>query len=285
MITSVEIDTSNITTELRVPELSYNTVEDDKTDETRLVFMLDEFFAVLVLLIGTLHLIEAVTPKLLQNAFWYSDNKNNPDPILSGGVGFSSRHFDIHRQLHRLTLAVDRLNKPVDTHIAKDGEATKKTDPSGSSKPNEPSGQPEDEIDAYVPVPFMLIFQLSILLAGVSRAFPSAHLSPHISLYKGHNDDEISWDCVGMRLVGGMMASITALMYYFIWYVWVGKPPGKRDAGNTATMRMCNYAMVPGEGHAMFNTEMLRLPRYMMLDRSMSGIAEEVEAGTGLHLG
>ena len=274
MITSVEKGTSNTYIETRVPELLYNTVTDNDTDETRFYFMLDEFFAVLILLIGTLHLMEAVTPKLLQNAFWSIGNNGKQDPIFSGGTGFSSRHRDLHMQIQRLALAVNRIDGFVTKHEA--NETIKRQDTAIVDTADTETSNQIEEINAYVPVPFMLIFQLSILIAGVSRAFPSAHLSPHISFYKGYSDEHITWMCTGMRLVGGTLASFVALGYYFVWYVWVGKSPNGEEPHGTLTGPLYKYIIVPKQKHALFRAEMLRLPQYM------DGIAEEGEEG--LHL-
>ena len=265
MITSVKMGLSKSITKSPVPELLYNTVSDDGTDETHFFFLFEEFFAVFIFLVGTLHLIEAVTPNLLQSAFW--SMKSDTDPIFSGGTGFSSRYRDLHSDIQRLTLAVSRISKTLSV-----GSGVESTQP--------------EEVHAYVPVPFMLIFQLSILLAGVSRTFPSAHLSPHISFYKGFVGSEVTWTCVWLRITGGVLASFAVLFYYFTWYVWVGKPTGGVAPTGTFASTLYKHVLVPDKQNALFRAEMLRLPQYMVLDQHPSGIAED-ETGVerGLHLG
>jgi hypothetical protein len=79
-------------------------------------------------------------------------------------------------------------------------------------------------LKTYIPVPFMLVFQICILLAGVSRAFPSAHLSLHVSVYNACMGTN-TWESVFLRIAGGFLAAVVALLYYFVWYVWVGDVP------------------------------------------------------------
>ena len=78
--------------------------------------------------------------------------------------------------------------------------------------------------DQYLPVPVDLILYASLLVAAVSRAFPSAHQSLHLSLYfwwmgfSGGNFDD-----TGARIGGGYLATGVALAYYYVWYVRAGR--------------------------------------------------------------
>jgi hypothetical protein len=54
-----------------------------------------------------------------------------------------------------------------------------------------------------IPLPF--IMQVTLLVAGLLRAFPTAHLSPHISLYLALMK-YTTWGAFGMRMLGGILA-------------------------------------------------------------------------------
>jgi hypothetical protein len=88
-----------------------------------------------------------------------------------------------------------------------------------SPKPNPfslPSKEPQ-------PVPTQLILHAALLVAAISRAFPSAHQSLHLSIYFWFM--EFSGDYfqdTGYRIAGGYAACAAALAYYWIWYVHAG---------------------------------------------------------------
>ena len=141
-----------------VAGVSYSDI-DSKLDGSndRVYILLEEYFAVLTLLIGLIHLVHSDLPGILKTAY------GSDDP-------------------------------------PKQDEVQKK-------KPN--------------PIPIELIFHAAILVAGVTRAFPSAHQSLHISVYLGARNIS-SMTTVGMRVVGGLLAACTSIMYYNFMYVWVG---------------------------------------------------------------
>ena len=183
--------------EMVAPELSYRAVADLGDDDTRFMFFLEEFFAVLILLVGILHLMEAITPNLLQSAFW----------------------------------------KPM-------------------------GGNGAVEFKTYASVPYMLLFQICILLAGVSRAFPSAHLSLHVSVYKACMETN-SLTSVCLRIAGGFLAAVVALLYYFVWYVWVGKPEGEKTELGKVTGALYNNLL--DKPSALLRSEMFRIPSSMAI--------------------
>jgi hypothetical protein len=70
-----------------------------------------------------------------------------------------------------------------------------------------------------MPIPITFILQVTLLVAGLLRAFPSAHLSPHISLYialMGYS----SWGAFGWRIFGGIVAFIVTYLMFWLLYVW-----------------------------------------------------------------
>jgi hypothetical protein len=70
-----------------------------------------------------------------------------------------------------------------------------------------------------MPIPIAFILQVTLLVAGLLRAFPSAHLSPHISLYialMGYS----SWGAFGWRIFGGIVAFIVTYLMFWLLYVW-----------------------------------------------------------------
>ena len=111
----------------------------------------------------------------------------------------------------------------------------------------------------YFPVPAELILHASLFVVAVSRAFPSAHQSLHLSIYFWYmglcGDDEF-WARVG----GGYVACIAALVYYWFWYVYAGKASHiwLGDSGVKKSWARRNFLDV---GPAIFRTE-LQIPDY-----------------------
>ena len=76
-----------------------------------------------------------------------------------------------------------------------------------------------------IPLPFIL--QVTLLVAGLLRAFPSAHLSPHISLYialMGYS----TWEAFWFRMLGGILAFMVAYMLF--WGAYVRRTRVHKDA-------------------------------------------------------
>ena len=124
----------------------------------------EEFCAVLILLVGMLHLMGSLSPDLMKNTYWGGD-------------------------------VVYQDSAPV--HVA-------------------------SPINA---IPSKLILYASILVAAISRAFPSAHQSLHLTVYfqrMGTCDQRE----VVERVCGGYVACLVALAYYYMWYVIAGREEG-----------------------------------------------------------
>jgi hypothetical protein len=90
-----------------------------------------------------------------------------------------------------------------------------------------PQGQPSAEQPIYhTPVPLHFILYVCFLVAGTTRAFPSAHQSPHISVYL------LVLGCLGtpgidttacwLRIGGGIFSLFFVILYYWVVYggIW-----------------------------------------------------------------
>jgi hypothetical protein len=84
--------------------------------------------------------------------------------------------------------------------------------------------QPASSEPGHTPVPLHFILYVCLLVAGVTRAFPSAHQSPHISVYL------LVLGCLGgqgidttacwLRIGGGILSLGFVIPYY--WYMYGG---------------------------------------------------------------
>jgi glycerol uptake facilitator-like aquaporin len=69
------------------------------------------------------------------------------------------------------------------------------------------------------PIPLEFMVQLTLLVAGLLRAFPTAHLSPHVSLYvalMGYT----TWGAFGYRMLGGIAGFVVAYVMFWSFYTW-----------------------------------------------------------------
>ena len=75
----------------------------------------------------------------------------------------------------------------------------------------------------HIPIPIDFILHVCILLAATTRAFPTAHGTPAISLFMGYMGYS-NKDAIQYRIGGGILGSLASLLYYYIWYVWPRHP-------------------------------------------------------------
>ena len=76
------------------------------------------------------------------------------------------------------------------------------------------SSRPEPS--KHRPIPIGMITSASLLVAGMSRAFPSAHLAGHVSVYswiRGFNNNVTPW-----RILGGWLGTLGGVMYYYFTF-------------------------------------------------------------------
>jgi hypothetical protein len=104
----------------------------------------------------------------------------------------------------------------------------------------------------------------SLLVAAVTRAFPSAHQSLHISVYFWHMGwiDDSRFYC---RISAGYAATAAALGYYWFWYVYAGSKAGDEKTGKKKSWVRRNFM---DKTPAIWRSE-LRLPDYMQIDRQL----------------
>ena len=100
-------------------------------------------------------------------------------------------------------------------------------------------------------------------MIALSRAFPSANQSLHLTVYLGAmgfmgNDEMVE------RIGGGYLGCLAALCYYWFWYVYAGSANGapSRDGGK-ATRWIRRNIMDPAPA---FLRGELKLPGYMQMD-------------------
>lgn len=88
----------------------------------------------------------------------------------------------------------------------------------------EPTTEDANKV-THTPVPMQFILYVSVLIAGLTRAFPSAHQSPHVSAYllvlRQLGMDDIDVGACWLRLFAGVFSTLFALMYY--WFVYVDR--------------------------------------------------------------
>ena len=87
------------------------------------------------------------------------------------------------------------------------------------------------------PIPATLILHASLLVLAISRAFPSAHQSLHLTIYlwgKGIiTDNNVAIERIG----GGYTACVAALAYYWFWYVYAGNADGDGNSDGAKVIR------------------------------------------------
>jgi hypothetical protein len=105
--------------------------------------------------------------------------------------------------------------------------------------------QEENSVGQVMPyVPMKFIMRLTLLVACVCRAFPDAHLSPHVSIYKAAMGLDETW---GYRIAGGVIGiGLTGLwwwmrlMYTNYLYKWDQKNKQKSQQGTAEEQQGLN---------------------------------------------
>ena len=101
----------------------------------------------------------------------------------------------------------------------------------------------EQQSAGHTPIPLHFILFVCLLVAGVTRAFPSAHHSPHVSVYllvlESLGTPGIDVTACWLRIGGGILALVFALAYYWTVYgdtsVW-GKSQEATKAADTSKL-------------------------------------------------
>jgi hypothetical protein len=237
------------------------------------VLFLEEFFAVLILLIGLLHLIHKFSAHLLINTYWAQETAQKERTIRTKETAEEERiktkeTAAEERIKTKETAAEERANKietALDNILKQIGEIreepmhslvnmTSAADPllqaPFSAKPSKP----------FPPVPAELILHASLLVAAVSRAFPSAHQSLHLSAYfwcMGYFGNDFNQ--VLYRVLGGYVACIVAVAYYLYWYSRAGRANAEKSWTRSILLDARPATM----------SSALRLPNYMLLKHAV----------------
>ena len=215
------------------------------------VLFLEEFFAVLILLIGLLHLIHTFSAELLLNTYWAQE----PVKEASEEERIKTKETAAEERAKKFETALDNILKQIgeirDEPIQPPRlTANLSSQATFSATPSKP----------FPPVPAELILHASLLVAAVSRAFPSAHQSLHLSAYfwcMGYFGNDFNQ--VLYRVLGGYVACIVAVAYYLYWY----SRAGRANAEKSWTRKM-----ILDPPPAIFQSA-LRLPNYMLLKHAV----------------
>jgi hypothetical protein len=102
-------------------------------------------------------------------------------------------------------------------------------------------------------IPLTFIMQITLLVAGLLRAFPTSHMSPHISCYilaMGYT----TWPAFLTRMAGGVLGF--ALTYLWFWYFYVPrhhKLNSKYPAYRYGKGIITRYQQLPDKEEAFLN--------------------------------
>jgi hypothetical protein len=124
------------------------------------------------------------------------------------------------------------------------------------------------------PIPYFDInffLRLTLLVASVSRAFPSAHLSFHVSVYL-RGMELITWDQFGAHIVGGLVGLLITVMLVKSRQFVYRKVPSANNSHESQRPLMLNDPTIdmnglsdPGQG------TLFRQSRYTPLRVSLQG--------------
>ena len=210
---------------------------DDKVDPQ--LPALEEALNTLLFMMGLLHLMEADT-ELMTSAFW--SKAQNPDlPEKKTEVQEDSNtafRKEVGAKLDTLTATIQALKARLEDPLTKPVPPPFRLEPlprnlSGSYLPlgetrrKNPDGA---NFTFHVPIPITFIAHVCVLLAATTRAFPTAHGTPAITLFlaqMGYCDQSVAWS----RVAGGCIGALVALFYYYAIYVW----PGRNQRGVSET--------------------------------------------------
>ena len=201
--------------------------------------MLEEGGAVFVLLVGLLHCIEADAKGLVVYAFWNEEaaklaaSADGEEAVLARNDAGSSGSISPPANNNGVKL------EPHRAHRAK-SPATATVTP------------------RYNAVPVELILHASLVVAGVVRAFPSAHQSLHITVFVGAALVDGGFpDLFWARIGGGIVATGLALGYYHLLYKQAGMECVRMV--NPLKRFVVDYISKP----AVFMEAQLALPKHM----------------------
>ena len=126
------------------------------------------------------------------------------------------------------------------------------------SKDTNDQKPPDQDGKGYKPISMPLIIHFCLLLAGIVRAFPSAHLSFHTTLFKGYALEPDFPSTFLIRIIGGLFGTFLALVYYHFMYMVIHT---KSVYGITNPLKklIVDYRNEPG----VYMESLLLLPEHM----------------------
>jgi hypothetical protein len=205
--------------------------------------MMEEGCAVFVLLVGLLHCIEADAKGLVAYAFW---NEEAAKPAV---VAVDSE------EVVQASNDMGSTGPPAVLPANKNGVKLRPLKPPlrASQQPATTTTPPR-----YNAVPVELILHASLVVAGVVRAFPSAHQSLHITVFVGAALVDGGFpDLFWARIGGGIVATGLALGYYHLLYKQAGRESVRMV--NPLKRFVVDYISKP----AVFMEAQLALPKHM----------------------
>ena len=89
---------------------------------------------------------------------------------------------------------------------------------------------PPPPVDGIIALPSELVFQVCVLVAGIVCAFPSAHQAMHVSIFLEFSKEHPSHEVIWCRIGGGLVATISGVIYYCFVYLWSVEEGGTSHA-------------------------------------------------------
>lgn len=172
---------------------------DDDVD--RVLPGLEECLNTLLFLVGLLHLMEADAGFLFNNVFYKTDEYKKKEEENAARKTKSLTGVMSNSEQTNISLATGEASNPQQNSVA-------------STEDNSPH-----KLNTSKAIPTTFILHVCVLLAATSRAFPTAHGTPAITLYmylrKFSKGTPALW-----RAMGGVGGAVLALWYYYFIYVW-----------------------------------------------------------------
>ena len=208
----------------------------------------EEGCAVFVLLVGLMHCIEADAGALVVWKYWADPpSSSHLGARFLGAEGGGQNAVRLRPLPARNAAQGGGIGEAVvDDEISQRGN-------SGDTAPLVQSKEPVVLTPPH-PVPVGLILHSSLVVAGIVRAFPSAHQSLHITIFVGGALVDGGFpDLFWARIGGGIVATALALGYYHCVYRWAG----------TVGWNPLKRLVVDYKGGPVFIESELALPRHM----------------------
>ena len=163
--------------------VTWNFVGVDNTISDKRLPGLEECMYTVFFLVGLLHLMDADAGDFMLNAHFNGDEKRQ---------------------------AASTVN----------ADNAKGTTGKESESVNQNEPKQTNEAMARNSIPITFILHVCILLAAVTRAFPTAHGTPAITLYLLWSGIQSDSSVINSRIIGGSFGSLLVLFYYHFVYVW-----------------------------------------------------------------